>query len=465
MATKSLNFDMFTMPALRTESVSELLKAKEYVQSIFELSLADAPELVDLEAVYQKLLKAIEEPSLFSQFSRREEKLIPWALVQRIGEEPLFEQERAISITFSWFLDSDRFQAVPGLIQVFLSEYPVNSRKFSELKGAISELIIKADTPKLNKLREWAQSVSLFSPNVMQRFTKIAVNESIVDCISTYRLHRGLNFGNFFKVGLQSVLTELGASLSEMSSSRQLFIVDEMINTFIDSEKQFIYPSLRNDFAEGMLLSYQITPPKKRSKEKLKKLFLAHYGDPRISKSGWIGVSEEAVDVMRGWMVENTMNDFFNLLSHVAKTDSTADHHWVYRKRFWNAYLKKGVIQEAWVALGPQAKVQARNFLNHGSAFATLSGGAPNHSSLIMVIGGVLVTEWSHSGKYRVWDRDLSRPKLYKGAYRRSELISNCDYEGAHHSSDSGGWQYKLSTLINDLTGVSVSSREYMNDR
>ena len=200
-------------------------------------------------------------------------------------------------------------------------------------------------------------------------------------------------------------------------------MIEDLISTFIDSNEDFVYPALRNDFVEGLLLSYQSAPPKKHLKDRIKKVILKHYGDPRISKARWVGVSEEAVGVMKAWMVENTMHDFFNLLSHVAKTDSTADNHWQYRKRFWNAYLKKGVIQEAWVALGPRANQEARSFLSSGSSFATLSGGAQNHSSLIMVIGGVLITEWSHSGKYRLWERNLSGPTLYKRAYRRSELV------------------------------------------
>lgn len=63
-------------------------------------------------------------------------------------------------------------------------------------------------------------------------------------------------------------------------------------------------------------------------KEKLKKLILKYYGDLCISKVGWIGVSDEVIDVMRGWMVENIMYDFFNLLSYVVKIDLIVDNYW-----------------------------------------------------------------------------------------------------------------------------------------
>lgn len=466
MATKNLTSELFyfsNTEVLKKEG--NLLKAKKAVLSMFETSLAEVPKVVDIKVVYEKLVVAIDEPELFNRFSRREEKLIPWALLQQIGDEPLFERPGAISIVFSWLLNNNRHQSIPGFIHAFLSEYPITSKSFTSLKNAIEALIEKSDSPKVARLKEWSQNVDLFSPTVMNDFSKIAIEKSLRECVSEYRLHRGLQFGSFFKVGLKSLLTELSGSLSSLKSIEQEKVIEDLISTFIDSNEDFVYPALRNDFVEGLLLSYQSAPPKKHLKDRIKKVILKHYGDPRISKARWVGVSEEAVGVMKAWMVENTMHDFFNLLSHVAKTDSTADNHWQYRKRFWNAYLKKGVIQEAWVALGPRANQEARSFLSSGSSFATLSGGAQNHSSLIMVIGGVLITEWSHSGKYRLWERNLSGPTLYKRAYRRSELVSDSDYEGAHHSSDSGGWQYKLSTLIKDLTGISVSSREYMNDR
>lgn len=467
MATKNLTSDLFFLSSndVFMEQESKLLEVKKAVLSMFEMSFAEVPEVVDIKVVYEKLIVALDEPELFNRFSRREEKLIPWALLQQIGDEPLFERPGAISVVFNWLLKKNSYQSIPGFIHAFLSEYPITSKSFASLKNAIEALIEKSDSPKVASLKEWSLNVDLFSQTVMSDFVQIAIEKSLSECVSKYRLYRGLQFGSFFKVGLASLLTELSGSLSAFKSIEQEKITEDLISTFIDSNEDFVYPALRNDFVEGLLLSYQSAPPKKRLKDRIKKVILKHYGDPRISKARWVGVSEEAVSVMRAWMVENTMHDFFNLLSHVAKTDSTADNHWQYRKRFWNAYLKKGVIQEAWVALGPRANQEASAFLSKSSSFATLTGGAQNHSSLIMVIGGVLITEWSHSGKYRLWERNLSGPTLYKRAYKRSELVSDSDYEGAHHSSDSGGWQYKLSTLIKDLTGISVSSREYMNDR
>jgi hypothetical protein len=81
-----------------------------------------------------------------------------------------------------------------------------------------------------------------------------------------------------------------------------------------------------------------------------------------------------------------------------------------------------------------------------------------------MVIGDLLITEWSHSGKYRVWDNREKGPLLYKNAYTRERLINYCDYDGSHFGSSNGAWQSNLSSLINNLTGLQVNEWEYMNE-
>jgi len=254
-------------------------------------------------------------------------------------------------------------------------------------------------------------------------------------------------------------------TLSYKTESEQTPLINSLFSQII-TDNELTFTTLRSNVADGLLQSFNGKQAPQKIKNLLKDFFIQFYGDIRTNKARWIGVSDEAKQVMEQWMVENTLNDFFALLTHVARYDSMADRHWEYRKRFWNAYLQKGVISEAWVALGPTAYYEAKSFLNEGEAniYASLSGAQSRHSSLIMVINGVLITEWSHSGSYRLWDSYSSRPTLYKNKYHRNELVTGSDYHGSHTGSENGSWQYRLSTLINDLTGVTVTYREYMHD-
>jgi hypothetical protein len=171
------------------------------------------------------------------------------------------------------------------------------------------------------------------------------------------------------------------------------------------------------------------------------------------------------MSVIRQWLVEDTLQDFFKLLSHVARNDPMADRHWAYRKRFWQAYLRKGFISEAWVALGPNAYQAASEFLGaNKSLYASLRAADSKHSSLIMKIGDLVITEWSHSGSYRAWHEFNNPPKFYRSQYTRNDLIKAPDFEGRHDGSQTGGWQKKLSDIIQDNTALRVSRSEYMHD-
>jgi hypothetical protein len=157
---------------------------------------------------------------------------------------------------------------------------------------------------------------------------------------------------------------------------------------------------------------------------------------------------------MLRWLVSATLEDFFRLLEYAAKHDETAARHWKARKAFWSRYLRAGHIHDAWVALGSVTEVEARGFLSDESRmYAKLSGSGvmPNHSVIIMRVGSLTITEWSHVGKFRVWYADnRNPPRLHKRAYKRSTLVAHADQELSHFS----GWQQKVADAIYQQTGL-----------
>lgn len=185
-----------------------------------------------------------------------------------------------------------------------------------------------------------------------------------------------------------------------------------------------------------------------------------------MDTSRWVNVSVKAKDVFLSWLVESTLQSFFKLLDFVSRSDSTADNQWKYRKAFWSAYLRKGFIDEAWLVLGPGAYENAHHFLSKDSQYGRFisgSGITAIHSSLIMRIGNLIITEWSHNGRYRLWQSfDSNAPKLYKPTYVRVNLVTGAMIEESHAGSENGNWQNKLSNHIEHYTGINMSAHEYM---
>jgi hypothetical protein len=200
---------------------------------------------------------------------------------------------------------------------------------------------------------------------------------------------------------------------------------------------------------------------------------LDSYGDPRIGSDrefGWAGVSNEARAVLLNWLVGDTLRGFIRLLAQ------TADSIWEYRQRFWMAYYERGHIEEAWLALGTDAMRLANRSRaeQHGMGYGFLEGGAlSNQSVLILRIGHLIFTEWSHNGSLRAFNTSAAEvPELYQRRYHGNDLraMSSLDFHGGanenpelrHMRSEHGTWQKKARDFIRRHTGVHLDDGEIL---
>jgi len=174
--------------------------------------------------------------------------------------------------------------------------------------------------------------------------------------------------------------------------------------------------------------------------------------------------------VILHWLVEDTIEAFFQLIQYVSRGNSDLERQWPYREKFWNSYLHRGVVQGAWVVLSPNIDPQALRMLKLDrdgyGMFSSNSGLLHNHVALILRIGNLVITDWNYNGKYRVWNEDIAdpeqSPKLYKNTYmHKDRLISGAQFDGAHHATENYTWQKTLSKYISDKAGITMPEREY----
>src|SRR5690606_38115463 len=156
---------------------------------------------------------------------------------------------------------------------------------------------------------------------------------------------------------------------------------------------------------------------------------MKHLGHPRLRPEEWQGSSSDAQAVMLQWLISDTLNDFFDLL------DITAfDRHWQVRKAFWQQYLDKGVVLDAWIVLGPEARGYGLGLLNQVHDYGSLQGAEATQSVLLMRIDDLIIAEWSHNGRCRIWRQgiDHGAPELYKLSYKAWELRREAGAEFTH---------------------------------
>ena len=230
--------------------------------------------------------------------------------------------------------------------------------------------------------------------------------------------------------------------------------------------------SNRTLFAERLLSAWLKATPPDDVRRAIIDFLLRHYKHPRIGGNrqvNWQGVSDEAIGVLMRWLAGDTLRAFINIL------ERTADEIWEHRRKFWMAYFDAGYVDEVWLALGKNARIEARHIdsLRDTKSYGDLSGLGVDrdHSVLLIKIGGIVFSEWSHSGSLRAHkEEDPAAPKLYRDKYDGEDLrpVTSMDFHRGqrdrpqlrHDGSDYGYWQRIARDFIKKHTGIHLKDSD-----
>ncbi len=209
--------------------------------------------------------------------------------------------------------------------------------------------------------------------------------------------------------------------------------------------------------------------PEPEHRKAISEFLLDQVGDPRLQRPRWDRIvaslatsigQERAVaitQVFKRWLTEVAMREFFRA---IAKTTDRPDQ-WAQREKFWMAYLDKGLVSDAWPALGIRARNQIENLIRQSGErpeYGVIRGGPASSSSIIMRIGNLRISEWSDNGSCRFWsDSDPAAPTLYAKSYDGNRLRTTSgrgDFEYESHVPASPGWEGKFAGIIHRRTAI-----------
>lgn len=458
-------------PSRTRETLDELIRQ-------FGNSTLTRPPEDALERTYWALRQAAEKRSELRDLSPGDLRRAPWLIFisRQNGEAPLIENTDFLK---DYLIELQRrawSRAIVALVFCALYFYPKEIKVFPTLRKILrAQLLPRVDSPKGQRWLECVQDCRLLEDDGPAYLAERLENaddspDSILDrCCLKGLLAEQEFVKQVFRSWVDSISGRLASgAMREQPLQRFLtFARDDA-----KAPPRLRLPTLRRHLAEGLLRPFADGNASSRHQPAIKTFLLNTLGDPRFSEGNhWEHVDDSARAVMLRWLVEATLEDFFRLLEQAAKTDDVARKHWKYRKAFWEAYLRAGHIGDAWVVLGPMARHVAGAKLGaiHTPAYGKISGPGVqnNHSVLIFRVGDLTITEWSHSGKYRVWfEGNKHSPRLYlRRPYTREQVTRKADVEGAHHGSENGTWQENVADLIRERTRISVAKREYMPHR
>lgn len=353
-------------------------------------------------------------------------------------------------------------RAVPRLVVASIREvllhYPSDLITFALLRRGLVDLL--GTDSKSPRLAEWNRRIrkySLLDDAGPSLFAQLLYTSEvpIPEVLSDAGLVDDLEAAEFLRHVTHEILVELAAELEEQPGASAL----ERPLSFVAPSKRLRFDDEPEHVAHALLLPHTKVNPRADTKRAIETFLLQHFGDPRFHRNMWQRVKNEALAVLLRWIVGGTLDDFFRLISRNA-----LERHWKYRQAFWRAYLRNDLISDAWVVLGDEARRTARQaWKDAAPSYAILYGtGEPNHSVLLLKIGSLIIAEWSHNGKCRIWKAgNEAQPGFYERLYRRAELRDDPDFEIVHHSSDTYNWQGRLAGYIRRETGYEVRLADY----
>ncbi len=456
------------LPALPHQAADSRLEiAVEQAIRRMGASSVDAPPAAALGKAHAEV-QALAQSGWNGGVSRKSLRYAPWAIyyTDSADETPLIGRRGFLKAFLDWFQKHCTVRAALNLATVYLERYDPESVEQELMRAYVLNILRKRPEPKavqfLERAERWQLLEKKGSAKCAAAFTKsdLSPSEFLYDAGLTAQLAAG----GFVEDCLIRMSEEVGLRILRGGVSTG--DVERLLALASDDRGVSLRfgPRTSGKVAEALLLPFENQNPTQELRSTIEPFLLSRFGDPRIQPGPWRTVGETAVAIFRRWLVSETIEDFFRLLDANAKFDRQADRHWKYRRAFWSAYLKNGYIDDAWVALGSKVRVNARKYLSSVSgSYADLTGAQPNHAVLLMRIGVYTITEWSHSGKYRLWElSSKSAPKLYQNHYQREALVSRPDFEGSHHGSDNGRWQGTLSDYLREHTGVAIHHRDLM---
>jgi hypothetical protein len=235
-----------------------------------------------------------------------------------------------------------------------------------------------------------------------------------------------------------------------------------------------------NQVVEALLSPWRSQDPEKEWRTSLLAWLQRHHGDPRDAVSGvWAQVDDELRNVAIRWLTLQTIVGFFEVLDDYARRrgDEAIRKQWPYRRAFWLAYYRRGVVLDAKVAVGRDMEEHIgweSLYSRFGKRTARLDASDSQQSALLLRIRGLIVFVGTHNASCRIWDETAhAAPDLRRARFRYSEIVTNPrgdlqidasanDTGIQHNGAANGTWQRKLRDFLRNKIGVTLQDTEFI---
>lgn len=402
-----------------------------------------APSPLSLQELYDSIRVCHLQSRPLTSLPIKTLKQAPWVFYY--GGQNLADATNFVEQYFKWLEGLSPIQQGRVLIllwYVLMQAYPMHSPSFVWLCHRVDSALAASPRIKVQSVYKACQEYALLSADGPDLFARDLLTQSLREACVRRLFSEELFASQFVRHGAECAQSLLSRALA---SPDNVAMLQNFIAQYEREESvRHLFP--KSSTINALLLPFvNKTPTEEIYKGPIRDFLLRHFKDPRVDNCLWHGAATAALTVMERWLVAAQLQDFFNILR------DTAEPAWQERQKFWSPYLSLGVISKAWVILGKEARIAAKQTTLPRNSFADLTGAMANQSVLLMQIDSLIIIEWSHSGACRFCDEtDASVPNFYLDKYSGAELRPP-DSIAVRHA---GNWQFNISQHIYQQTGI-----------
>jgi len=250
------------------------------------------------------------------------------------------------------------------------------------------------------KLLQASRELSLFEP------------ERAPSKVAELALSRGLSPAALLaQFGLRSLAAESGlaeaaflAGLAQIRSNRDLSADArlDLIRTWgLRRNGELLFEQHRGALVDALVLPHADMNLPKETVDRFLDFLVRHFGDPRLRAARWQPM--RSTETVRRWLTTLSLRQFLDVVDQGAY-----DYQWRFRRAFWEAVHRRGLIADAWVIFDEVGHSTARKLFEVKAPYARWSFSGrkqiqKGHAVLLLKIGRGIVAEWSHNGRCNIW--------------------------------------------------------------
>lgn len=268
---------------------------------------------------------------------------------------------------------------------------------------------------------------------------------------------------DFAKASTESALRLIEKGLG-LDAQARLELVKRLV---LDKNQKLLFEDCGHSVANALTIPFATVAPERGVRDQTISLLTGLFGDPRLQPGRWARM-REAETILRRWLTEQSLRRFLDIVDQIA-----LERMWKYRRAFWEAVHRAGLIRDAWVVYDSQGTYVARRAFGKEASFGTFAGTVERGQTvLILSIGNGIAAEWSHNGKCVIWS-DASHPtapKQFQSRYEPQSLrvsaasddLSKPIFAISHMAPETYSWQPRVAAKIHQMTGVPIRQFEYV---